>query len=200
MKLLIFNLIQKLTFSAVFWKRKENVYLTFDDGPDAEGTPLLLEILRKYRARATFFVVGDHAQKHVGLLNKIIEDGHTVANHSYSHIRYMHNLKVFLDDVQECEEVLKQANVPTKKLFRIPYGTVSLKLFAGLLKKGYRIAFWNKDTKDYKLDQPSEVAEHLNIEGVQRGDIVLLHDYPKVTPSILEKILSSHPDKKFVAM
>ena len=200
MKLLIFNLIQKLTFSRIFWKLKNNVYLSFDDGPDAKGTPPLLDILRKYNAYATFFVVGEYAEKHKDILKKISDAGHTIANHSYSHIRYKNNLKKFLADVEQCESVLKKANISTKKLFRIPYGTVDLKLFAGLLNKGYRIAFWNKDTKDYKLKEPAEVTNYMDINALQNGDVVLLHDYPEVTPHILEKILSAHTDKNFVSM
>jgi len=200
MKQLIFSLIQKLTFSKIFWKRKKNIYLSFDDGPDAKGTPLLLDILRKYKARATFFVVGEHAEKNRELLKKIMADGHTIANHSYSHIRYENNLDGFLADVARCEDVLNKENIPTKKLFRIPYGTVDIKLFAALLKKGYRIAFWNKDSKDYKLKEPAEVARYMDIKTLQKGDVVLLHDYPAVTPHILEKILSMHTDKQFVSM
>ena len=199
-KLIFFSLVQKLSFSRIFWNQKKNIYLTFDDGPDAKGTPMLLDILRKYQVRATFFVVGEHAQKHTELLKKIVEEGHTVANHSYSHIRYANNMADFLADVRQCEEVLKKANIPTKKLFRVPYGTVDLKLFAALLRKGYRIAFWNKDTKDYKLKSASDVNGYMDINGLQDGDVVLLHDYPKVTPEILEKILSTHSDKKFVAL
>ena len=87
MKLVIFKIIQKLTFSKIFWHLKKNIYLSFDDGPDEKGTPLLLDILKKYKARATFFVVGEHAEKHTDLLKKILADGHIIANHSYSHKR-----------------------------------------------------------------------------------------------------------------
>lgn len=200
MKLIFFNLIQKMTFSKIFWKKRNNIYLSFDDGPHPQNTQVMLNILDKYNARATFFVVGEDAEKNIEILKKVSAAGHTVANHSYSHIRYENNIKEFMEDVVKCEEVLQKAKIPTKRYFRIPYGTVSLKLFIRLLKDGYTVAFWNKDTKDYKLEKPEDVSNYMDINKLENGDVVLLHDYPEVTPQILETILTAHSDKQFVQM
>jgi peptidoglycan/xylan/chitin deacetylase (PgdA/CDA1 family) len=200
MKTIIFRLIQLFTLSRIFWDKRKHVYLTFDDGPHPEKTPALLEILKQHNAKATFFVIGEKAGMYGELLFKISEAGHTIANHSYSHIRYQNNQVEFMKNIEQCESVLAQNKIKSKRLVRIPYGTVNMKLFGGLLLRGYRIAFWNKDTKDYNLKTPHEVTTYLNLDGIQDGDVVLMHDYPDVTPDILTKILSSHPDLKFLPL
>jgi len=200
MKLYIFKMIQIFSGSRIFWRKSNNIYLSFDDGPHPIQTPILLDILKKYQARATFFVVGEEAKKHIDILKKVHADGHTIANHSYTHIRYENNLDVFLSDVEKCEKLLAKEGIPVRKLFRIPYGTVNLKLFATLLHAGYKIAFWNKDTKDYKLNQVEQLSNYLSINDIEEGDVVLMHDHPQVTPQLLELILSSHSDKKFLPL
>lgn len=198
-KLIIFRLIQIFTLSKVFWDKNKNVYLTFDDGPDAAQTPLILDLLKKYNAKATFFLQGEYAEKYPEILDRMSAEGHTLANHTYSHIRFQDNINDFMEDVEKCENVIKDYYKGTR-YFRVPYGTVSLKLFLALLKKGYKVAFWNEDTKDYKLETSEEVKDYLNIEALKNGDVVLLHDYPAVTPEILESILKAHPDKSFKAL
>jgi len=198
-KLLIFKIIQIITFSNIFWNRKEGVYLSFDDGPDPKQTLVLLEILRKYGAKATFFVQGNNAEKFPDILKEIRKDGHTLANHTYSHIRYENNFTEYYEDLKKCETVIGQNNSGSK-YFRITYGTVSLRLFFALLLKGHKIAFWNKDTKDYKLKDLNDLSNYMDINTIRNGDVILLHDYPEFTSQILEKILQTHTDKKFLPL
>jgi len=200
MKEFIFKIIQMLTFSRIFWKKRSGVYLSFDDGPDDKNTPIILDILKECTAKATFFVVGEDADQNEELLKRIASEGHTVANHSQTHIRFENNLKLFLENIERCESVLERANVKSNNLVRIPYGIVDLKLFCGLLLKGYKIAFWNKDTKDYKLQDDTFLSDYMDIHSIQDGDIILLHDSSEITLQILKKILEAHSDKKFVAM
>jgi len=200
MKKIVFKVIQLLTFSRIFWNKKKNIFLTFDDGPHPVQTSILLDILKKYKAKATFFIIGENGENHYTLLQKIYQDGHTIANHTYSHFRYKNDTRQFLEELEKAEAVLIKNNIKSQKIVRIPYGVISIKLMSQLILRGYKIAFWNKDTKDYKLKNPEEVRNHIDILTLSDGDVILLHDYPEVTPIILEEILSCHPDKTFLPL
>lgn len=198
MKQYLFKLIQFFSFGRIFWKKSEHIYLTFDDGPHPENTQVLLDILKKYNAKATFFLIGENAKKYPDLVKKLQQEGHTIANHTYSHLKFDGDLTTFMNDINACEDEIKLYN--TFKYFRIPYGVINLKLLTTLFFKKYKTVFWNKDTKDFELNSPDQVKEHIDIASVQKGDIILMHDFPAVTPVILEKLLSLHPDKTFSAL
>ena len=86
---------------------ERSVYLTFDDGPIPESTPFLLETLRHYGVKATFFVVGENVQKHPDLFRQIIEDGHQVGNHTYHHLgSFKHWAATYLIDTFKCQQAI----------------------------------------------------------------------------------------------
>ena len=86
---------------------ERSVYLTFDDGPIPESTPFLLETLRHYGVKATFFVVGENVQKHPDLFRQIIEDGHQVGNHTYHHLgSFKHWAATYLIDTFKCQQMI----------------------------------------------------------------------------------------------
>ena len=86
---------------------ERSVYLTFDDGPIPESTPFLLETLRRYGVKATFFVVGENVQKHPDLIQQIIDDGHKVGNHTYHHLgSFKHWAATYLIDTFKCQQAI----------------------------------------------------------------------------------------------
>src|SRR5665213_2237132 len=98
-------------------KDKKIIYLTFDDGPIPEATPLVLDILKQYKAKATFFCVGDNVQKHPDVFKRIISEGHSFGNHTLNHIDgWKSSVKEYTDNVSKCAGVVKS------NLFRPPYG------------------------------------------------------------------------------
>ena len=74
-----------------FPNSKNSVYLTFDDGPIPEVTPWVLEVLKKYKAKATFFCIGDNVNKYTSVFQQIIEEGHSIGNHTYHHFEWLEN-------------------------------------------------------------------------------------------------------------
>ena len=92
---------------------ERSVYLTFDDGPIPESTPFLLETLRRYGVKATFFVVGENVQKHPDLIQQIIDDGHKVGNHTYHHLgSFKHWAATYLIDTFKCQQVIERRPTP----------------------------------------------------------------------------------------
>ena len=115
--------IQKL-FPSLIWRKEQannNIWLTFDDGPSPETTSLILNILKEEKISATFFLIGEKIKKYPALFQDIIDAGHVVANHSYSHTNgwFSNNLNYF-NDIAECQKLM-----PKNKLFRPPYGKIS---------------------------------------------------------------------------
>ncbi len=114
-------IIQKL-FPGVIWRipNSENkVFLTFDDGPDPEGTPRILDILAKYDAKATFFCLGRQVEKYPTLFERILKEGHAVGNHTYSHLNgWTTANEKYFEDIERANEIIGS------KLFRPPYGRI----------------------------------------------------------------------------
>lgn len=149
------------------------VYLTFDDGPDPDTTPQVLEVLAEYNAKATFFVVGSHAESQGDLLKKIYDAGHAIANHSWSH-RKLGNLDwdTFEAEVEATSQVLGGYG---SRCLRPPYGDVGPNLFANAAKAGYTIIYWSVDPLDWLNQNPKTIAKRV-LARTQPGAIVLLHD------------------------
>ena len=202
MKKLVFSAVQIFSAQRIFWNRtrKDAIYLTFDDGPLPGKTEVILDLLDKAKAKATFFVIGERAEKHPDLMKKIAGAGHSIGNHTYSHYRFGGDIAAFLRELEKGEQIIRETSGKSQKLIRIPYGIVHFGLFAALLKHGYRVAFWNKDTKDYKLESPNDLSRYMNPEELQNGDVVLMHDFPEVTPEILDSILNRYENNSFKAL
>jgi len=156
-------------------KTKEPVAaLTFDGGPDPRWTPRLLSILDKYRARGTFFVIGKCAQQHPELVRQIVQGGHTVANHSWNHPSFP---IVSRGERERQINMCDDASSPYgQRLFRPPYGHLSLSSQLQLLRKGYAVVTWNVMTDDWREQQDAEqIAVQLKSR-IKPGSIILLHD------------------------
>lgn len=147
------------------------VYLTFDDGPEPEITPAVLDILDRVGAKATFFNMGCKNEAYPEILQEIKRRGHAVGNHSYSHPKGLTtSLKAYISDMERAHQTY-----PTR-LIRPPYGASSLAQFYALSKKG-RIVLWNKGSNDHDNDMTDYPAEvNRLIAETENGDIVLFHD------------------------
>jgi peptidoglycan-N-acetylglucosamine deacetylase len=147
--------------------------LTFDDGPDPENTPALLDILARHGAKATFFMLGMHARRDPGLVARIALEGHAVANHSFDHPR-MPSLprRERLAQIRACEDAISPHG---SKLFRPPRGLQSVASRLDALMLGYRVVTWNVAAWDWDQHSPEWFADRLSAE-VKPGSIVLLHD------------------------
>ena len=151
-------------------KNVKAVYLTFDDGPIPEATPFILETLRKYDIKATFFMVGDNACKYPELLAQVRKEGHRIGNHTFNHFSGMrHSTKEYLANVKKANEVLQT------DLFRPPHGWIRFPQY-GFLKPDYRVIMWDVVTRDYsnRLTADDVLA---NVKKYTRnGSIITFHD------------------------
>lgn len=171
------------------------VYLTFDDGPDPERTPELLEILRRQRVQATFFLIGQHCERSPELVLQMLADGHLVANHGYAHSSPRQAPgRRYIEEVLRCQGVLEQiAGHAAPRLFRPPFGALGLRTLSDLQREGFRVVLWSLDSHDSKRRASAAiVVQRLAPSRVRAGDIVLLHeDYAwtaEVLPGAIEAL------------
>lgn len=162
------------------------VYLTFDDGPDPENTPRILEILTRYGIKATFFVIGTNVEKYPEILQQIDQQGSVVGNHTYSHkyeILYSSE-EAFLEEIKRNEELICKLIEKRPLVVREPggkfLGNPESKLF--LTQAGYQVYEWNVDSYDSRQPVPSAAEILNNVIGQSQkkalGDklIILFHD------------------------
>jgi peptidoglycan/xylan/chitin deacetylase (PgdA/CDA1 family) len=146
------------------------LYLTFDDGPDPDSTPQLLDILLKYRIKALFFCDGRAAERYPDLVRMIITYGHIIGNHSYSHPDgWLTPVKRYITDIA------KSDSYTSSELFRPPYGRLTLCQYMKI-KKTYKIVLW--DLMSYDFDESFGSMNSLRVlnEKIRPGSIIVLHD------------------------
>ncbi len=147
--------------------------LTFDDGPHPYYTPLLLNLLAQYGVKATFFMVGEAAEKHKEVVQQVRDAGHAIGNHSWSHPSFVEiNRWQRWEEVRRCEQALSLSGA---RLFRPPHGHQNFTSRLDLFWLRYQVIGWNVAAQDWLEQTPGEMANRL-IQKVQPGCIVLLHD------------------------
>lgn len=159
---------------------QRRIALTFDDGPNPETTPLVLEILKEYGAKSTFFCTGKHLRAHPELLKAMVQDGHLVGNHGFSHLDGWKT-----NTTSYCRDVFKENHLYTHPIFRPPYGRIRLRQ-AKALEKHYRIVMWSLLSGDFDARRtPQDCLNHL-IRNTRDGDIVVFHDSRKAVGRMLQ--------------
>lgn len=170
----------------------KQVSLTFDDGPSPATTPRVLNILKKYKIPATFFVLGQRAQTHPDLIRRLLREGHVVANHSYSHPQ-MTKLEGEgrLKEIQKTQDIIRALSPNPIKWFRPPYGAYDKKLERLVDSYGMTVVLWDVDPQDWKRqNSPEDICASV-IKQTRPGSIILLHDIHERTVNALEKIIVS---------
>ncbi|RSU09757.1 hypothetical protein CBF27_11780 [Vagococcus acidifermentans] len=163
------------------------VALTFDDGPNDSSTVKILDILKKYKVKATFFVLGSMAEKYPAVLKRINDDGHEIGNHSYAHS----NLSVMTDkeiqkDITQTNELIAKHSGQQPGLLRPPYGAFNQKVVQAV--PGMRLALWDIDTLDWQVRNGKKIVEKVE-QHVKNGDIILMHDIHKTTANGVEPLI-----------
>lgn len=149
------------------------LFLTFDDGPIPEVTPWVLETLRRFNAKATFFCVGENVERHPAVFRQVLDEGHSVGNHTHNHLNgwSTENLPYF-HNVRHCARLVKS------NLFRPPYGRL-LPSQRAFLERHYRIVMWDVLSGDFDPGlSPEQCLENV-MGGAQPGSIIVLHDSVK---------------------
>ena len=159
------------------------VYLTFDDGPIPESTPFILETLKRYDIKATFFMVGDNVRKHTVLYKQVLDEGHQVGNHTHNHISgFRHTLRDYSYNVEKANAYIRS------HLFRPPHGWMRLAQYA-LLSRKYKVVMWDVVTRDYSKWMTAQDVVN-NVKRYTRpGSIITFHDSLKS----IEKLRTALP-------
>lgn len=192
----------------VLWEIKTEekvIALTFDDGPHTTFTPQILDLLAKYDAKATFFVIGERAEKYPELIRKLDDQGHEIANHTYTH---PHSITVenLERELKKTNEIIYDITGSYPLLYRPVGGSYNERIINTAVENGYKVIMWSwhQDTKDWKMPGVNNIVTTV-LSGATPGNIVLFHDAGgnrSQTVQALEQILPALTQKgyKFVTV
>jgi peptidoglycan/xylan/chitin deacetylase (PgdA/CDA1 family) len=170
-------------------RARKQIAITFDDGPHPAYTPRLLEILKQYHAKATFFVVGEQAEQHPELIKAEIADGHCVANHTYHHVNLTRIPGEYVAmEIKACGKVLEQITGRAPHLFRPPGGDYNPQVAQLASALGYTMVLWTNDPGDY-ANPGSDLIKSRVLSKIHNGEVILLHDGIEQTIEVLPSIL-----------
>ncbi len=155
------------------------IALTFDDGPHAEKTPEILEILKENDVKATFFVVGENVRANSELFERIIVEGHEIGNHTFGH-KYLFKHKNTRRDMEReidlCDDEIFNHSEYSSVLFRPPGGIYDATLTSVCGERGYSMVLWSIDTRDWEGKRAWDIEKEI-LSNVCDGSIILMHDY-----------------------
>jgi len=174
-------------------EREKVVYLTFDDGPEPDITPQLLDLFDRYQAGATFFLRGDHAEQCPQLTRNIIAAGHTLGNHTYSHVNaWKISSEELESELQRATDVITDITGCPLCYMRPPFGRITPRGLIWCKHAGQKMVMWDVLPGDFAPQVTAEHVEQWTRTRIRPGSIVCLHDNPKsraVTPAAMERLL-----------
>jgi len=171
----------KWYYPALTWHRsraEKRIFLTFDDGPIPDVTPFVINTLKSYHIKATFFCVGENIKKHPELFDCLVENGHRIGNHTYNHLNgWKTPDDIYLQNINQCQQ-LAHTN-----LFRPPYGRARRSQYKRL-RETYDIIMWDVLSGDFDTGLSPDNCLCNVIKHTRNGSIVVFHDNIKATPRI----------------
>ncbi|MCT6926221.1 MAG: polysaccharide deacetylase family protein [Metasolibacillus sp.] len=149
--------------------------LTFDDGPHQAYTSEILDLLALHGAKATFFIIGENAKKNPALVERIDEEGHEIANHTYTH-PLKTTVPKLIKEIEQTSELLEQITGNRPKLFRPVGGQYTDAMIDAIAEEGYKVVMWSwhLDTEDWKEPGVGKILQIVN--SAKEGDVILFHD------------------------
>lgn len=178
---------------------KNQIALTFDDGPHPEFTPKVLELLEKHNAKGTFFCIGKNIQKHPEVLQEIAQKGHSIGNHSFSHSPLIdfNDKRKWLQEIYKTDEEIYKTIGKKSEFFRPPFGVTTPHLAKAIRKTQHQVIGWNVRSFDTVSHQTPEKIIKRILSKTNPGSIILLHDHlPGIIP-ILEQLLPELQKRNF---
>lgn len=179
-------LLIQVFYPSLTWhksRKEKNIYLTFDDGPIPEMTPLVLDILSVYKVKATFFCVGDNVEKHPDIFQQIISAGHKVGNHTHNHLDGWKTSKHdYLGNVASCRHTIS-GKLAYQSIFRPPYGKASRAQLKEL-QSTHEIVMWDVLSGDFDQSLTPKACLQNCIKATQNGSIVIFHDNIKAKTNL----------------
>ncbi|MDT0552969.1 polysaccharide deacetylase family protein [Urechidicola vernalis] len=178
-----------------FSTSKKEIYLTFDDGPTPEITEWTLTELAKFNAKATFFCIGKNVKKYPDIFQKIIEQGHSIGNHTHNHLNgWNEQTEEYLNNSE------KAALEIDSKLFRPPYGKLKLSQAKKLRTLGYKIIMWDVLSADFDQSISKDKCLENVLKNTQNGSVIIFHDSLKAAKNLkftLPKVLEAFTKKGY---
>ncbi|OQA09332.1 MAG: Peptidoglycan-N-acetylglucosamine deacetylase [bacterium ADurb.Bin374] len=189
--------------SSVFYNRKfiastmgrnRQYLLTFDDGPNPNTTPYILDTLKKHDMKAVFFVVGTNVRKYPEILRRIHAEGHVIGNHTAHHANLSHATaaKTF-DEIRQLNTLVEKITGTRPRVFRPPYGALNQNVLQAVRQEGMDVMLWSVDPYDWRNRSMARTCENvkrqLHLGNGTRGGIVLMHDTLPSTVAALEPLL-----------
>lgn len=171
------SLISRLFGFRVFRRGRSDTQfaLTFDDGPDPHYTPRLLDLLRQHQAKATFFVVGEHAPSHPELIQRIHEEGHLIGIHNYIHkTNWLMRPRTVRDQIQRTGQIIHKVTGVKTCYYRPPWGIMNL--FDFFSKKERKIVLWSSMFEDWRSRVGAQRLTERMLKELRGGEVMLLHD------------------------
>jgi peptidoglycan/xylan/chitin deacetylase (PgdA/CDA1 family) len=170
--------------------RDKTIYLTFDDGPNPQHTPVLLDLLREQNARASFFLIGREAERYPQLVERIVAEGHRLGNHSYNHPVFKGlPLSKQLAEIERTDQILASFDGIERHRFRPPRGAFSFALMLHFARHRRNLSYWSYDSLDYQRQSPADLIDLLRVRPPRAGDVILMHDDSDRSAHILAALL-----------
>ena len=204
------SFIHKL-YPSYLWKMPSTpraIYLTFDDGPTPQVTDWILQTLKKYEAKATFFCKGQNLHKHPSIFKKIVDAEHQIGNHSYSHYNGWNTKdEIYISDANKAENAIEKSlkeitknSLKSRKLFRPPYGRIKLTQAKTMQDLGYTIVMMDVVSGDFDRELNPQKSLKKIIKHTKSGSIIVFHDSEKafrVLQDVLPKALKIWSNKGY---
>jgi peptidoglycan/xylan/chitin deacetylase (PgdA/CDA1 family) len=191
--------VQCLPDRLILWRGRRDVpsvAITFDDGPEPGYTPGILEILRRFNVRSTFFLIGEKAARHPDLVRHIVAEGHEIANHSYTHPDFGRlSWNAAAQEIAKTGALLAGVQGKPVHLFRPPKGKLALVPLLQAWKQRLTVVMWNVDLKDFRASTPEEITQAVAARPVSAGDIVLYHGNTDTALAALPAVLRATLDR-----
>lgn len=181
------------------------IALTFDDGPDPEHTPRVLDVLRDCNVKGTFFLVGHKVELYPDIVRRIAAEGHEIGHHSFWHGNPREtSSRQLLAEVRQTLDALERVLGFRPPLFRPPHGKLRATAMLGLIAMAQGIVLWSRDPRDYRAESSRELCDTLLSDPYVDGDIILLHDRIAHTPDALRAAIPAiqqrQPNLKFTTI
>lgn len=166
------------------------VALTFDDGPDPVQTPQVLDILKENHIPATFFCIGSKVKGNEAIIQRIIDEGHAIGNHSYTHTWKfpLYSTRRMTADLKQCQQQLEKAAQQPVDLFRPPFGVTNPTIARVVKRLRYQTIGWNIRTLDTQSLSHERIIKRIR-KRLRPGSIILLHDRMPKSDTLLQCIL-----------
>ncbi len=167
----------------------KQIAITFDDGPTPE-TEKVLALLKQHDAKATFFCIGRQIDKYPEILKKVIEEGHTIGNHTYNHASDigLYSRKKMIEEIISTDTAILEVAAKKARLFRPPYGVTNPNISNAVRHTGHNVIGWNIRSLDAVLTDEEHILNRIK-NRLAPGSIILLHDTSQKTVNVLEQLL-----------